>query len=289
MMAINFDPNQFVRIKKLILLKGECLEISKLHMENYSNISNYSNFYSSMSDVIDVLLTSQINDELTSASNNNRYPLIPLLEQIYRSLETLESQKFFHNSQIDLEQAFTWRTDFLNGSHYLDFTVSSYSVFECWVSKIYDGIFDEDSYRKKRVSLALKYLSKIHAIEKPEEKEKNLIKALSECSLYISGAQKIQQVIKLAKEKNPSIDNVNMLEKIMFYGSLRNTIHNLGRHQKKTSQTLCDITLEHQEPAFTTDYSNYVELCRDIVYIYKEIIESIGTNSSEHCINTKAP
>lgn len=286
MKTINFDCNQIDRIKNLILLKGECLKLSKIHMENYANISSFKNFYLSMSDAIDVLLTSQINDELTN-TYKNRDPLNSLLDGILIKLETAELREFFDYAHTDLTDVFTSRTDFLNGSHFLDFSISSYSVFEHWVSTIYASLFDEKSHKDKKIKLALKHLAKLHTITDTDEQKKQLENMISECSFFVSSAQKIQQVIKLAKKKNPKIDNVKMLEKIMFYGALRNTIHNLGLHEGKFSSAVSNIELAPQKPASTSDYSNFIQLCREIVYMYKEIIDSLGIKSSDCCINTE--
>ncbi|MFZ2726352.1 MAG: hypothetical protein WAX77_08890 [Methylococcaceae bacterium] len=163
-----FDKNNKERIYNLMVFKGRCLSYSNDLMSNYmqfSPIIKGSNFYNSISCIIDLLLFFFINDEI-SACLKGRGPMNDLFTEILIGNYKKEDEKFLANAHRDIQDLFQWRTDFVIGSNFLDFTVSTFSAFEYWVSKIYDKLKSESTKDSSKVERLKKILINIIKVKK---------------------------------------------------------------------------------------------------------------------------
>lgn len=134
-----FDTNNKERIYNLLRLKGESLiKGHTLALKRNTDASgHYSNFFSAISDQIDLLLIYFLNDEI-SASLHERGPIKELIKEILEDHYSKSDLKELQVAQDDLFDLFVNRTDFIIGSNFLDFKISTYSTFEKYVVELYE-------------------------------------------------------------------------------------------------------------------------------------------------------
>ena len=282
---MGYDVNNSKRIYNLMVLKGKCLKYNNDHIhdacEKFDLPSNFSasSFYSSMSDAIDNLLFFFVNDEV-SASLDNRGPLGDILACSLEEHASENDGKYLEHSIPDIQELFKNRTDFIIGSNFLDFTVSSFSVFEKWLCNIYDELRIRKPSKNKKVKELKKLISKYNSIDENNAQERdNLItKLMGSCSSYVSSSEKIDFALSLLTNSyERDIDQDR--EIIKMYRSKRNTIHNLGVHNHKSLKALnvqgVDVQLEQGRPSFTEDYNSNIYMCDEIVEIYQSMIRNL--------------
>jgi hypothetical protein len=120
-----FDPVNKDRIKNFLVLKGRCISL-----ESDDEVLN--NFYSLMSDVISSPLNHLITLEVTRDFKLHESLLI-------NSISSNEDElSYLNKGKVDIEgnNQDAEKLSFLVGSLFLDFIVSSYSVFESCLKSI---------------------------------------------------------------------------------------------------------------------------------------------------------
>jgi hypothetical protein len=286
-----YDMNNSKRIYNLMILKGKCLQYhNDLMLESCARFNlpsqfACSSFYSSMSDVIDVLLFFFLNDEV-SASLPNRGPLGDILACAIDEHGEAVDGLFLQHACQDVQELFKNRTDFIIGSYFLDFTVSSFSVFENSICKVYEEVRERKPSKNGKVKALKKLLNKYKKMDEPKEDEINEIihKIMKGCSSYVSSAEKFDFVISMLDE-NYARSKKNDKETINMYRSKRNTIHNLGVHKHESlipiSIRSADILLEKGKPSYTEDYNSNIYICDELVEIYKSIVDNLALCQAE--------
>jgi hypothetical protein len=285
-----YDMNNGKRIYNLMVLKGKCLKYShELMLESCSRFdfpSEFlgSNFFIAMSDAIDNLLFFFLNDEV-SASLENRGPLGDILDCSINEHRAVGDFEYILYSYKDIQELFNNRTDFIIGSYFLDFTVSSFSVFEKWVCKAYEEVRKRKPSKSGKVKNLKKLLNQYNNTNESQESEREEIlqKIMNSCSTYVSSAEKIDFVISMLSE-HYSRCKVRDREIIKMYRSKRNTIHNLGIHDHESLEPInirgIDIMLLQGNPSYTEDYNSNIYICDELVEIYKAMIDNLELSSA---------
>lgn len=285
----NFDRNQKDRIKNILLLNGICEINHEILIENYDlEEGEIVSFFSAIVDIANLVLTWEINDEIT-ASLYNRGPIKELMGEIIQDLnqDLVESKnvRLIKGCKIAVSNACekTFHgvyTDALKGSLFLDFIVSTYSAFEYWVCKIYDDLFDVDEIlnsRKKKI--VKKFFGNLINIDESQKKEL-ADQIVKEHCAHISSRIKIDKVISEARNKRKEDPNLieitnRDLELVTFYGCLRNSIHNLGEHSKTIDISFYDVKIEKGKASYFSDHSDNVRLCIDLCKLYCKILNNL--------------
>lgn len=274
--AVKYDMNSKLRIYNLLVLKGESL--IKAHFlarcQGFKEGENYSNFYSAMSDQIDLLLSYYINDEIT-ASLDGRGGLVDLIAETINDYYEKEHSKRLEFAENDLKTLFKWKTDFLVSSSLLDFTVSTYSVFECYVDKLYEQLISIHPRSNRKEEHLISLIRKCPP-DASDEKMYELVDKIKKISFYVSGSEKINYVI--SKSKLSEEEKKEAREFVSFYGSQRNTIHNLGVNKGKSKSMVVegiDITLDAGRPSYTDNHSSTFFACRRLMEIYEKIHKDV--------------
>jgi hypothetical protein len=272
----DFDKNSKVRIYNLIVLNGEAL--LRAHFlafyEGYTPGQPYTNFFNAISNQIDPLLAYLLNDEVT-ASLNNRGPLSDLLSETKKEHYKDEDYKRYDYGYNHLFELFHDKTDFIIGSKFLDFTVSTYSAFELYIGHIYEHLIQTTPRSNKKECLLVKLIEK-YSNEKDEKIRVDLLNKIKNLNFYLSGKEKIEYVIsKCSIDKNIKKEWMIFLKN---YGARRNTIHNLGIHNGESVSDSIDgieTTLNKGEPSTTSNWNSSIFACRKLMEIYSDIYSNI--------------
>ena len=107
-----------------------------------------------------------------------------------------------------------------------------------------------------------------------EENKENYIKKFPK---YISFFDKVNFIFKRI-EKNYSRIIKDDREILLFYSTLRNTIHNGGINRKETKKIEIKgkkIIIEKDKPAFYENYFDVLILIEEIIDIFIEIFEKL--------------
>lgn len=278
------DPNKIHGkfIYSLLKLKARCLGEHRdliYAMEEVYNceIDSASSFFSNLSDQIDPLLVYFLNEEY-SKKRSYKECLEPIIFNAIK--ENHQGHDFslelnLKAARTDTEDVFENRMNFITSSNFLDFTVSSYSVFEKWMGKIYEALrTSEPSSGRKKLHME-KLVQQYGKAKDQEARDKILGKMMGNFSAYVSSSEMIQFVLARTNKEYPR-DKDRDRKVIEFYGARRNTIHNLGTHTRKTIQPITidetTIKLEHLRAAFTTDFNTLIDHCDELFHIYCEVM-----------------
>ena len=217
-----------------------------------------------------------INDEI-SACLENRGPLCDLLENILQHEKDSKSNILVIR---DLREVFSKRSDFINGSIWLDFIVSSYSAFESWISAIYNSLNCEHSAIKSKKEKLMKLIADYN---KNSEENKPPIweKIMTRCSSYISGKEKIDCILSMSLKNSEFYrDHMKVID---FYRRMRNTIHNLGTNQQEYDELSIEnkkVVLRAKDSSYCDNWTSNVDMARKLVEIYDEIINKLKIEDS---------
>ncbi|EHJ9990566.1 TPA: hypothetical protein NG570_004582 [Vibrio parahaemolyticus] len=274
--ACEYDINSKGRIYNLLVLKGESLIKADFlaRCQGIKEGENYANFYSAMSDQIDLLLSYYINDEIT-ASLDARGGLLDLIEETINDYYEEEHFKRLEFAKEDLQRLFKCKTDFLVSSSLVDFKVSTYSVFEYYVDKLYEQLISIYPRSNKKEEDLISLIRKCPP-DASDEKMYELVDKIKRISFYVSGLEKINYVI--SKSKLSKEEKKEAREFISFYGSLRNTIHNLGVNRGKSKSITIkgiDITLDEGACSYTDNHNSTFFACQKLMEIYEKIHQDI--------------
>jgi len=256
-----------------MMLKGKCLQYHNDLIRSIiinEPIFFSKTFYSSMSDTIDNLLFFFLNDEV-SASLDNRGPLGDIID--------CEDFPLYKLVNSDVEKLFQERTDFIIGSYFLDFTVSSFSVFEKWICNMYEELRPRKPSKGKKAKRLEKLIEQYYQTSSPSEKSLILEKIMVGCSAYVSSSEKIE--FCMSRLTNDYKRDVKKDKKIInLYRNQRNTIHNLGVHKNKSIEPISikgiDMDLKEGLPSFTEDRNSHIYICDELVEIYRAMCQDFS-------------
>jgi hypothetical protein len=262
-------------------LNGKCLALHERLIDEaedklgYARRSNAS-FFSAMSDAINCMLLYLLNEEV-SAFHDNRYPL----DKIVRNAMSLDvrsgENEYWKRAYQDVQELFRDRINHITGSYFLDFTVSSYSVFEYWMCKFYDDVrvrYPSKNTKKKRLC------SLIQKFNRSEDADREIIldEIMRRCGSFVSGSEKITFIISHLSSKyprNPS-DDINT---VLNYAARRHTVHNLGVHIHDSLQPIerngKRLELEKNKAALLNDYTLLIDQCEQLVEIYEAAVKDL--------------
>lgn len=279
---MKYDVNNSKRIYNLLVLKGKCLRYSNEHVALTCSIIDLpayfkaTNFFSGISDAIDNLLFFFLNDEV-SASLDNRGPLGDIMTYALDNHAKEQDASSLRLAIPDTQELFRDRTDFMIGSNFLDFTVSSFSVFEKWVSNLYVEIRDRKPSKNKKSKELEKLINRYNESDN-SERQTIIKKIMDSCSSYVSSSEKIEFSISMLTndyERDVKRDR----DIIRLYRSQRNTIHNLGVHNHKSIEPISiqgiELGLKEGLPSFTEDFNSDIYICDELVEIYRAMIRDL--------------
>ncbi|PMX00614.1 hypothetical protein C1X59_13630 [Pseudomonas sp. FW215-R2] len=285
---IEFDKNNKARIYQLIMLKGHCLfagDMLDLDLGAKVEPKLGHTFFSDMSGAVDVLLYFFMNDEVTNCLPE-RGPLQELFAELKTEHFKEEDERLFRMAMDDIKDMYGNRVEYMIGSSFLDFTVSSYSVFEFWMGRLYESIKETDAKRReKKEAFVKEQIGEYNAKTEPERQQilKNI---MEKSSPFMSGKGKVDYIFS----KMPSdLDDLDFHKEVVeFYGALRNTVHNLGIHKGHRDYELSlgsgEVTLRIGESHRTSNWSTSIELCYKLVAIYVAAITSLGKVNEDLCV-----
>jgi HTH-type transcriptional regulator/antitoxin MqsA len=264
----DFDPNQVDRIFSLLILKDRCLRHDTSLRLHFGCLEPAFTFFGGIAVAVDSIMVAQINDEV-AACMDDRGPTKLLLQL---AIDKAKSFDFEVPALAldDMQSLFRGRADLMIGSCFLDFLVGTYSVFEMFIGQVYDSLrlkHPRSNGKKKRVEgLIRKYVEAT-----TDEKESFLDDIIKAGGDHVSGREKIEFVMSKLPASY-SRDLARDRELIKFYSSARNTVHNLGKSSSSTSLKISlpdgEISLPAGGRLQTSDFSNIVKLCSEIVEIY---------------------
>ncbi|WP_282800005.1 hypothetical protein [Bombella apis] len=147
------DENLEKNVKNIFNLMLFCEQKKTTFFEKKSELLHkqsargYTTFFDCMFDVLLNYATSILN-EMTSSSRENRAPLPSILEKIYGQLPNQENGNI-QNLSERIRNYFVEGTDNYLSSMWLSFSVDTFSVFEKWISQIYDTVKKENKENKE--------------------------------------------------------------------------------------------------------------------------------------------
>ena len=268
-----FDCNQKDRILNLMQLKTKCLVLDNALRFSFSFHNPASSFFTAISGAVDCLLCAQINEEATACLENGG----PIGELLASVLSEAHDRKVpLQSIQLavqDMESLFHDRGDFVLGSTYLDFIVSTYSAFEMYMAKLYAQLRLIHPSSGRRLKLLKNLIAKYNKAS--EEDKDQILGCIAKVSDFVSGREKIEFVLS-KQPKESQRDRTKDLAIVRFYSNTRNSIHQLGvsTSQDDFLQSVEDRKLTHNKgtPLFTEDRSDIVRLCGELVDIYADVV-----------------
>jgi len=267
-----FDKNQVDRILHLLILKSRCLQQDNALRLEFNHFEPATTFFWAIALAVDNLLLAQINDEI-AACLDERGPTRALIEKVKDAAREKEI-KIPELAIDDFPDLFQNRTNFITGSCFLDFVVSTYSAFEMFMVQIYEQLRPKYPRSGKKEKHIARLIDKYNnaGSEEREEVLRCIVKAGGD---YLSGRAKIDFVI--SKLSVSYARNREMDQKVIeFYANTRNSIHNLGKNTSAKDfllqTTTADITHLSGRPMYSNDYSDITRLCGELVEIYLSVV-----------------
>ncbi|AOK61687.1 hypothetical protein WM29_21250 [Burkholderia ubonensis] len=259
-----------------MLLKTRCIAQDDALRSAFGFHGVASSFFINIVGAIDCLMFAQINEEATACLEEGG-PIRELLVSIVDDARDKGlSSGSIHAAVLDMQSLFQKRREFVVGSAYMDFVVSTYSAFELFMARIYDQLRLKHPSSGHRLKLLEKLIGKYNCTS--EEKKEEVLARIAKVSDYVSGREKIEFVLsKLPKEGER--DRAKDLLTVKFYSNTRNSIHNLGKSAVDLQYCSDGINLIHDTGAgvFAADRSDIVRLCGELVEIYRDAVaENIG-------------
>jgi hypothetical protein len=291
-----FDENNCALIGAFLNLKEQCYFFEKYFLgEDFFNANSngfnflfYRSFYSDFRDVCDLPLFFLINEEISNKHERDYLPA--LMMQVFEDGNFTTNFREEDKSHLktrhfkDVVRLVTEQYNEIIGSAMLDFTVSSFSVFEYWLDKFYDKSCHDHKNeilrsRAEKISDQLKKYAK-----SADEHSAEIIsgKILSIPGKFISLPDKINGISTLIDQNIYKRNLRNDKDIIDFLSKKRNSVHNLGEHRGQ-DMTITVDGVEHSlstgKPAFSTSWLNSLGLIGHLIKIYTELLSSIPNRS----------
>lgn len=275
--------------KAIFLERGTLLGNYNLNRNNLPFIRVY-NYYTSLKAVCDLPIVFMINEELSNLAARQHCPdlLIEMYDEkhltpvvhVNGKVARLSNDDFL-NSMSDIRGLLSNRINEMVGSLMLDFTVSAFSCFENWVSKLYSGYAEklEADYEKSRREKVLDLLGQYGEAESDDARLKCLEDLLSIRGAYRSFPDKINALYKMVEKENYARDVKKDKKIIEFLGACRNTVHNSGFHRGKPRQVECNgitYVLETNRPWYNKSYLQSIAIIGELVDIYSALVKSLS-------------
>ena len=291
-----FDGNHKKIIAAFMALKNKAIILEKHTLRGNYQINknrlpfiNVHNYFAHLRDVCDLPIVFMINEELSNTAARHLCPelLVEMLEEQYLTpavqidgKQAALVREDFEASLSDVRALLSDRINGMVGSLMLDFTVSAFSCFEHWITKLYDGYAEklETAYEKSRRDKVIKLLDRHGESKSDEERSKCVDKILDVRGPYRSFPDKINALYNLADKQKYARDINHDKELIKFLGACRNTVHNSGIHRNSPLQITCnEITyfLETDRPWHSPSYPQSIALLGELVDIYSHLIRSL--------------
>jgi len=218
-------------------------------------------------------------------------PLGALFDQIikegyYDKAIKIQGKKYelssdsFEQSFGSLQDLFVNRYDQTVGSHILDFSISMFSSFETWITKISESYKDEmtKKYTLSRLKKCQKHLDDYENAKTEEEETKYFKRLRSVPGNYLSFPDKFNFVMGKSKENNYPRELKEDKELVDFLRVSRNSVHNGGIHKGSDVElTHNGVThrLQQNKPMYHEDYNYLIDLYAEVIDIYDAIITSL--------------
>jgi hypothetical protein len=295
---IKFDTNIKIVIGSFLELQDECYHQENFFLgEDFFSINKnklgficYNSFYSLFRDICSIPLYFLINEEISNAHGRDCFPIL-LKEIIDEGHYTPKKKHLIDNVDADLQHTYKELSHLLIrnfnesfGSQMLDFQVSSYSAFENWMSRLYNGLCPDhhDEIIEKRKSKIRDILKNISATSPETQLNEAVTSLFSIKGDFISFPDKVNGIYKNI-EKSLYRRNINKdKEIILFLGKLRNTVHNNGIHSGSNASieiNNCTHTIENGRPYKSPSWAESLKLTCELILIYTEILKSIPSRT----------
>lgn len=291
-MDYEFDENNCALMGGFLTLKEKCFFFEKYFLGegffntnlNKFNFIYYRSFYSDFRDVCDLPLFFLINEEISNA--HGRDHLQKLIKQVFKSKsftaysQDENKQQREDHQYNDIIELVKYRYNGIVGSAMLDFTVSSFSVFDRWINVLYEKACCEHKDRiiKSRIKKVSAHLEKYKQSSAEHSAEEISKKILSIPGNFISLPDKVSGIYKLIDKKSYAGDFRKDIDIINFLSRKRNTVHNLGEHRGQ-NQTITVDGIDHElwtgKPAHSASWLNSLELIGHLIKIYTNLLSSI--------------
>lgn len=284
----DFDTHQKDRILNLLLLKARCMTADKELRERFDFSGPATTFYDVVGLAVDCLLSIQLNDEVT-ACLHERGPLGELIASVAADAHATGNYNgAFHFAVNDLPDLFRDRTEFIIGSTFFDFVITTFSALERFTGLIYDRVRPQYPASNGQIKALRKLIKKYNAAT---EADRDAILASAKLSTdYVSGLNKIEFLLSKLPAVQAGVDVTDALATVRFYANSRNSIHNLGTSHAKTDFNYSQSGMEISHPSggtmFTPDRSDIIRLCGKLLDIYSAIIKgnpSLGRDAFVVC------
>ncbi|MDY1338842.1 hypothetical protein SOJ48_18205 [Pseudomonas aeruginosa] len=297
-----FDGNHKKIIAAFIALKNKALLLEKHTLRGIYQINQNSlpfielrNYYANLRDVCDLPIVFMMNEELSNTAARHLCPdlLIEMLEEKLLTPRVQVDGRFtalahedFEASLSDVRALFSDRINGMVGSLMLDFTVSAFSCFEYWITKLYDGYSKklEADYEQGRREKVVKLLERYGNAKSDEEMSKCLNGILKVRGSYRTFPDKINALYKMVDRQSYGRDIKHDKDIINFLGACRNTVHNSGLHRKAPLQITCNgvtFWLKTDRPWYSASYPQSIALLGELADIYSHLIRSLNDWSLE--------
>jgi hypothetical protein len=272
--ARDFGPIEKDQILNLMLLKSRCLRQDDALRMAFEIRGAATSFFVSIVGAIDCLMFLLINDEATDCLDE-RGPIRDLLESIEHDARVNGlSQSSIRAAAEDMAALFRSRTRYVVGSAYLDFVVSTFSAFEMFMAKVYEPLRHQQPSSGSRLK-KLRALIESYNAAADEDKESALLRISKIKSDYLSAREMIDFVLSRQPKKSTR-DRRKDRDTVAFYANTRNSIHNLGKSGAKEDFVYeadgLDLAHAAGGALSTSDRSDIVRLCSELVDIYSDVV-----------------
>lgn len=289
-----FDKNIKTLIGGFLELQDECYHQENFFLgeaffntnKNKFNFIYYKSFYSLFRDICSVPLYFLINEEISNAHGRDLFPDL-LHEIINEGYYTAKRKHLSNNENIDSQHTYEELSyllinnfNELFGSQMLDFKISSYSAFENWMSRLYDSLCPNHhkEIESKRKSEIRNIITNYITTPSEPELDKTTADLLKMKGGFISFPDRVNEIYKkIDKSLYKRTINTDK-EIILFIGKMRNTVHSNGIHNGKDASININNrthTLEKGKPYKSASWVDSLNLTRELILIYTEILKSI--------------
>ncbi|MGY5943186.1 hypothetical protein [Stenotrophomonas forensis] len=291
----SFDANHKAIISAFISLKAKATLLEKHLLSDSYHINRndlpfieVQSYFSLLRSVCDLPIFMLINEEVSNAGART---LIPRLVDEIRTDKCIAtqvavdgkpeeiSQEDFHESLSDIRELFVSRVNHMVSSLMLDFTVSAFSCFEYWITKLYEGYPElSTAYSEGRKSRASKLIERAGRSSSSEEQRKLVDDALKLRGNFESFSDRLNALYKIVDKKAYARDINRDKELVSFLGARRNAVHNAGVHRNNTrniSHKGASYVLEEGKPFYSKSYPQSIEMVGELADIYVNIVRSL--------------
>ena len=242
------------------------------------SVNNRSYFLENLEIIVTQFLYYLVKEEITQSTRNQ------FLEVLCQHMATKTENRYNDIKcfllKKDIYRLSSEEFNSLFVAFLYDFIINVWSVFENGINELCE-IFDEEIKKtlnnnncKKQLKFLKRYIKDEEIMKILEEKEDEYIKKFPK---YISLFDKINFIFKKIKEKY-SREIKKDKEVLLFYSTLRNTIHNVGINKKETKKIEINgkkLEIKENSPAFFENYFDVLELIKEIFLIYIEIMRCL--------------